>query len=502
MSWQRQLGPNLLALFAGSLVSLSLTPYDFWPAAVLSCCLYLGLLRDCNVRLASWRGWFYGVGMFGTGASWVYVSIHDHGNAGVALSVFLTALFCTGLALLHSLFAWIYARFLRGLMAGMLLGFPALWVLFEWIRSWLLTGFPWLFLGYATLDTWGEGWVPVIGVYGASLLIAFSASCLYLAYMRRSLQACLVYATMVASLWLVGWQLQQAKWVAPASATPLSVGIVQANIPQELKWQREYYQPTMDLYQALTEPLLGKDLVLWPESAIPDYFQRAQGFFQPLAQRARERGSALVTGIPWQPEGSRAYFNSIVAMGEGSGTYHKQRLVPFGEYLPMEDWLRGLIAFFDLPMSAFSPGASDQPPLLAQDFRLAPFICYEIVYPELVRQYARQADLMVTISNDSWFGDSIGPLQHLQMARMRALENGRYLVRGTNNGISAIINERGDIVASAPQFERTVLHGEARVMLGATPFNRIGTLPVIGLCLFLLAVVLGAGSMGLHLQHD
>ena len=502
MHWRRNLGPNLLALFAGSLITLSLSPYDIWPAAILSCCIYLGLLRDCRVRTAAWRGWLYGLGMFGTGASWVYVSIHDHGNASVFLAGFLTLLFCAGLALLHALFAWTYARLLRDLMAGMLLGFPALWVLFEWLRSWLLTGFPWLYIGYATLDTWGAGWAPVIGIFGTSLLVAFSAACLYLAYMRRSVQACLVYATMVASLWLIGWQLQQAKWVAPASATPLTVGIVQANIPQELKWQREYYQPTLELYQAMTDPLMGKDLVLWPESAIPNYFQRAQDFLGPVADEAAETGSAVVLGIPWRPDGSRAYFNSIVALGEGSGVYHKQRLVPFGEYVPLESWLRGLIEFFDLPMSGFSSGGQNQAPLIAHDFRLSPFICYEIVYPDLVRDYARQADLMLTISNDSWFGSSIGPLQHLQMARMRALENGRYLVRGTNNGVSAIIDEQGRVVEQTPQFQRTALEGEAQVMLGATPFSRIGSTPVIVLCFVMLGLVLGAGSMGLHLQHD
>ncbi len=499
--WQRELGPSLLALFAGSLITLSLAPYDIWPAAILSCCLYMALLRDCPVRLAVWRGWLFGVGMFGTGISWVYVSIHEHGHASVLLALSLTTLFCAAMALLHALFAWVYVRFLRHLMAGMLLGFPALWVLFEWLRSWFLTGFPWLYIGYSTLDTWAQGWVPVIGVFGVSLLCAFSASCIYLAYMRRHVQAYLVYGTMIASIWLIGWQLQQAKWVAAASATPLSVGIVQPNIPQELKWQREYYEPTLALYQSMTEPLLGMDIILWPESAIPNYYQRSGEFLLPLASKARKQGSALIIGIPWQVEGSPNYHNSIVAMGNGSGQYHKQRLVPFGEYVPLESLLRGLIAFFNLPMSGFSPGPANQQPILAHDFRLSPFICYEIVYPELVRKYAQQADLMITISNDSWFGSSIGPLQHLQMARMRALENGRYLIRGTNNGISAIIDEHGTVLTQSPQFERLNLVGEAQVMLGATPYSRIGSLPVIVLCWVLLGLVLVAGSLGFKLQH-
>ena len=215
----------MLAVFAGALVTLSLAPYDIWPAAIASLCLYMALLRDCAPRRAFLLGWLFGLGQFGTGTSWVYVSIHSHGNAGIPLALFLTAFFCMGLALLQGGFAWVYARFLRPHMAGMLLGFPALWVLFEWLRSWLLTGFPWLYIGYAALDTWAEGWVPVIGVYGASLLLAFTAACLYLAWRRRHLQAYLVYGTMIAGLWLIGWQLGQARWVAAASAEIEEIGI-------------------------------------------------------------------------------------------------------------------------------------------------------------------------------------------------------------------------------------------------------------------------------------
>ncbi len=496
------MGASLLALFAGSLITLSLAPYNVWPVGMLSCCLLLALLRHCTPRAAFFYGWLYGLGMFGTGASWVYVSIHVHGNASVWLAGFLTLLFAAGLALLQGVFAWLYVKLFRDLMAGMLLGFPALWVIFEWLRSWLLTGFPWLYLGYSGLDTWADGWAPVAGVFGLSMICAFSASCLYLAYMRRHPQAYLIYGTMIAALWLIGWQLQQAKWVAPAREAPLTVALVQANIPQELKWRREYYQPTLNLYREMTEPLLGTDIILWPESAIPSYYQGAREFLEPLAEQAAHQNTALITGIPWRESAGGEYYNSIVALGQGSGQYHKQRLVPFGEYVPLERWLRGLIAFFNLPMSGFSAGGNDQAPLLVHDFRLSPFICYEIVYPDLVRDYARNADLMLTISNDSWFGSSIGPIQHLQMARMRALENGRYLVRATNNGISAIIDEQGHVTARSEQFVRTTLSGEVQVLIGSTPFSLIGSTPVIVICFVILLLLLAAGSMGLHLQHD
>jgi apolipoprotein N-acyltransferase len=472
----------LLAPLAGSMVTLSLAPFDFWPAGILSCVVLAHLLSSCAPRQALWRGWLFGLGLFGSGASWVYVSIHVHGNTNIPLALLLTGLFCGGLALLHSLFAWCYARFVRELPGGMLVGFPALWVLFEWLRSWLLTGFPWLYLGYGHIDTWIAGWAPVVGVYGLSFICALTASCCYLAWRSRQWSSSVTYAVLVGILWIGGGQLKPIEWVAPASREPLSVAIYQPNIPQERKWDRTWYQPILTQYRDAMQSLYGHDIVVWPESAIPSLFQNSQAFLAPIAERAAESETALITGIPYRGDTSGTYYNSIAALGHGKGIYHKQHLVPFGEYLPFEQQLRGLISFFDLPMSNFSAGPTQQQPLQAGAYRVAPFICYEVVYPDLVAESARGADILITISNDSWFGRSIGPLQHLQMAQMRALENGRYMIRGTNNGVSAIIDHRGQIRAQTEQFLETTLSSEAQVMLGSTPFGSFGSTPVIAGC--------------------
>jgi apolipoprotein N-acyltransferase len=203
-------------------------------------------------------------------------------------------------------------------------------------------------------------------------------------------------------------------------------------------------------------------------------YDNARDFLDPVARRANLSDSTLITGIPTRND---------------AGQYDKQRLVPFGEYVPLEQWLRGLIDFFDLPMSSFSAGARKQPPLRAGNHRVAPLICYEIVYPELAARGARNAEIMVTISNDTWFGRSIGPLQHLQMARMRALENGRYVLRGTNNGVSAIIDHRGQVLARSEQFVESTLTGEAQVMLGHTPFTSFGSTPLLLALLTLLGLM-------------
>ncbi|TGD74293.1 apolipoprotein N-acyltransferase [Mangrovimicrobium sediminis] len=495
----------LLALvaapLAGAGVTLSLAPFNLWPAGIAGCAVLAWLLCTCSAGQAALRGWGFGLGMFGSGVSWVYVSIHTYGYASPALAGGLTAAFCAGLALLLALFGWTYARFIRPLPGGMLLGFPLLWVLFEWLRSWLLTGFPWLYLGYAHVDTWIAGWAPIGGVFALSFIVAISGACLFLAWRSRQLVSITTYAVILATLWVGGAVLRPIEWVVRASERPLTVAIYQPNVPQEIKWNRRYYPEIIGQLKRASLPLLGNDILVWPEAAVPNYYQNAEGFIDGVAEQARVLDTTLVTGIPYRTADGRAYYNSIIATGSGSGVYHKQRLVPFGEYVPLEQMLRGLIAFFDLPMSDFTSGPNKQLPLQAGAFRVAPFICYEIVYPELVAWGARRADLMITISNDSWFGDSIGPLQHLQMAQMRALENGRYLIRGTNNGVSAIVDHRGQILARSERFVETSLTGEVEPMLGKTPFGTFGCKPVILGC-FLGLVLMYVIYVGLWRDTD
>ena len=303
-------------------------------------------------------------------------------------------------------------------------------------------------------------------------------------------------AAIGAGLWLGGLALKQIEWTTAESNQELKVGIIQANIPQQLKWQPTYYQTTLDIYRQMTNRLLGNDIIIWPEAAIPNYYQNAQEFLLPISQKLEKQNTTLITGIPFlsKTDDQIKVHNSIAAMGKGSGIYHKQRLVPFGEYVPMESLLRGLIQFFDLPMSSFSPGQPNQALLKTGKYDAAPFICYEIVYPDLVREFAQNADFLITVSNDSWFGASLGPLQHLQMARMRALENGRYLIRSTNNGISAIVDQKGGIKSQSQQFVAQSLEGTLKIMSGQTPFSRTGSAPFLVALLMALLILIRAGK--------
>ncbi len=481
---------DIAALLAGCLLPLSLAPFDYWPLGILSAALLAWLLRWQSGAGGVRRSFMFGVGMYGAGTSWVYVSIHQFGLAAPWLAASLTGIFVAGMALVFALPFYVYCRFFVASRSGYLLAFPAIWVLGEWLRSWLLTGFPWLYLGYGHLDTWLAGWAPLFGVFGVSYLAVFTGVALsYLiydlvrgrlrpeGYRRKSLHISLTVIPCVL-IWLGGYGLQHLRWTQP-EGEPVSIGMVQANIAQELKWQPFYLAETLAIYRELSDPLWGRDWVIWPEAAMPLMYHEAGVFLEEFDQRADAADTAFITGILYDDAQTGNYYNTIIGLGEASGIYHKQRLVPFGEYMPLEKWLRGLIDFFDLPTSIIAPGPAMQDGLAAQGIGVSPSICYEIVYPDLVAANAWGDDILITISNDAWFGRSIGPLQHFQMAQMRALENGRYVVRATNNGVSGIIDDTGQVVVAGGRFTREVIIGEAQPMTGETPFAHWLSWPVV-----------------------
>ncbi|MDF3030299.1 MAG: lnt [Moraxellaceae bacterium] len=476
----------LLMLALGALTPFAFSPFDFWPAALLTIGLAGELLRDHGVKRTAWLAWCYGFGLWGYGTHWLYVSIHDYGYTPPWLATPMVAALAAVMALFFALLGWLYARFRLQRVA--LLALPALWVLGEWLRSWVLTGFPWLFTGYAFIDTPLASYAPLFGVFGISLVAVFTALALFRAAAERKAWPALAVA---AGFWAGGLALQAVQWTTP-TGDALSVSIVQGNIPQEVKWQLEWRDKTVDIYRQLSKTEWGRDLVIWPEAAIPMFYHESVDFLTEMQNNALTGHSAFVTGIPYVAvdDVARTYtiHNSIIALGEGDGVYHKQRLVPFGEYIPLEGWLRGTIPFFDMPMTSFTEGGRDQQMLSVQKLRLGPMICYEIAYPDLVRRLAADSDVLATISNDGWFGTSIGPHQHFQMVRMRARETGREVIRATNNGISAIIDVDGRVREQAPSFQRLVMRTTAHAYQGMTPYMVLGNWPALAACVVLLLV--------------
>ena len=468
------------SLAAGALLPFGLAPYDLWPLTLVSAAgLYWVLTREGARPLRD--GWFFGVGKYGLGASWIYVSIHEYGDAAPPLAAFLVAVFVAGMALFPAVAAWLFVRFRPTNATVVAIWFATVWVLLEWLLTWFLTGFPWLFAGYAMLDTPLEALAPVGGVLLVSFAAVLTAACL-VGWRKWTSWA-------VAALpWIAAWLVADVVWTESGAAH--RVALVQGDIPQEVKWEPDAGM-IFERYASLSAPFWDRDLVLWPEAVFYAGTGAAGSFLSAMSERAE---GALVLGVVIGEDapGGAKYYNAAVATGAGNGVYRKQRLAPFGDFVPFEGILRGLIGFFDLPMSGLSPGEPGQPPLRgANGIMLGMAICYEIAYPELVRHRAKGADALVTLSNDTWFGESIGPLQHMQIARMRALENGRYVLRATNNGVTAIVDESGRVTAALPQFEPGVLTGVFRRATGATPFSRFGSILVVAPLMLFLVVVIG-----------
>ena len=555
MNKRSALRQSLPLLCTGALLPLAFAPFALTIAAPFSIALYYWLTVTQTHHLL--RGWMYGLGVFGLGASWVYVSIHDYGHAPVPLAALLTILFCAGLAILFGLQSVIFGRLSNtvktdakntssiadqgtGRPSGLWrpLAFAGLWVLFEWTRSWLLTGFPWLYAGYAALNTPLAGWAPVTGVFGNSLLFALIGALFgellvqidnFRAGRKVGPQSVIpknsdqgnvstpagqnshpsqgssntptantplpdfINHHRALIIWLLatlatalggGYVLNQIEWTQPVGE-PQTVAMYQPNIDLIKKWDRRYFPEITQQYAETTRALQGKaDIVVWPESAIPAYKDQVDKYLNAVVSPLVAGNQALITGIPSRDRENR--YNSIAIFGASESIYHKQKLVPFGEYVPLEDVLRGLIRFFDLPMSHFKQGPADQAPLPYGDLTIAPYICYEVVYPDFVAATAGDSELLITISNDSWFGHSIGPIQHLEMAQFRALETGKPMIRGTNNGISALIDYRGQLTAQSEQFVETTLTGTVHPRTGKTPFSQLGSWPVLVLSGLLL----------------
>ena len=503
MHWITRAGwpGHLIALGAGALTPLALAPFAIWPLALLSIALFYLGLRELTPRQAALRGWCYGVALYLAGSGWIYVSIHDYGAASPLLAGGLTLAFCAAVALFFALPAWLWARYLRRPRPGVAeaLAFAALWLAQEAFRGWFLTGFPWLYAGYSQLDGPLRGLAPLGGVWLLSFVLALTAALLCnLLQLRRQHLALASGLSLLLGPWLLAQALNEHAWTH-AKGEPLRVAAIQGNVEQNLKWDPDALEAQLALYRDMTLASPPAELIVWPETAVPVLKEYAEGYLAVMARIASDRQAALITGVPLRQvnaAGERRFYNAITVLGEGQGTYLKQKLVPFGEYVPLQDLLRGLIAFFDLPMSDFARGPAQQPLLQAKELRLASYICYEAVYPEFAAELARDSDLLLTISNDTWFGRSIGPVQHLQMAQMRALEAGRWMIRATNNGISVLIDPQGRIQSRIPQFQAAILYGEVQAMQGQTPYLRFGSLPLAILAALILLATLLANRLG------
>ena len=475
---------DVLSLAAGGLMVFAFAPFNWWGLAIGSVAVLFITISGCSPKRAIWRGWLHGLATFGGGVFWVYQSFgFVHISAALALP--LTVLLIACLAGYTAVMAGLYARFAPENRTLALLGWaPALWVLIEWLRGWLFTGVTWLQLGYSQLDTPLAGWFPVLGSYGVSFAVALTAGLFAVTINNRSLPR--IMAAAVVAIWIAGAWMGTIKWTE-AGGSKLRVALVQGNIPQHKKWLSEMRQPTLDRYYQLTEQHWDADLIVLPEVALPDYAHKLRPFLEELLQAATSHNASVLVGL-LMLDGNRQVFNSMVLLGEKPGAYHKRHLLPFGEYLPLASLLRPVVKRLGIPFSSLSPGLASAP-LVVDGHTLSVSICYEITFGAAIAAASRGTQLLVTTSNDAWFGDSIGPHQHLQIARARSLETGRWMARATNTGITAFIDPKGRIVSAAPAFGIASIAHEVEPRLGMTPYMRWGDRPILILIIAVLVMI-------------
>ncbi len=488
---------SVIALFAGLCLPLAFSPVYFFPLAFLSPLVLFFLWLDKTPRQAFKLGFAFGFGFFAFGLSWVYVAIHVFGATPAWVAVIMVALFAAYLALFIALQGWLgaklIAKFQISFSLQVLIVFPVLWLLFEWLRGWFLTGMPWLHLGYAFPVLPLSGYAPVFGVYGVSFLVVFMTALVFYALNAANNIKRIIAVTGAISILFIGFGLSKIEWTEPKDKL-IKVSLVQGNAEQLTKWDADKIKLRMDTYAELSRQHWDSDVVIWPENAMTIFYhQLDKKYLLPLAKEAKQTNTDLIVGLPFMDEDFENYYSSMMSFSASdkklnsySGVFHKVHLVPFGEYVPLEGLIRGLVKFFDLPMSNFSKGKQDQPLLKMRGEPLATTICYEDSFgEELIRQLP-EATLLLNGSNNGWYGDSLAPHQHLQISQMRALETGRMLLRATTNGISAVIDHKGKILARSPQFKTYVLTYSVRPRTGATPYVRWGNWPVISLAFLLL----------------
>jgi apolipoprotein N-acyltransferase len=484
-------GPALLAFGAGAAVVASFGDWPLFPFAIAALAIPFWLwTRAPSPSAAAWIGFAFGAGFFLAGVSWVYVSLHTFGGMPGVLAGIATLLFCLYLALFPATVGYMQAKLTVPRPLRLMLVMPALWALAEWVRAWLFTGFPWLALGYSQLDGPLDGYAPLSGVFGVSFIAAMAAGGIVTAIVERGRARFAAFGA-VAVIVVAGLALRTIAWTTPHGA-PLAVSLLQGNVPQELKFVEGRYAATLAAYARLAEGSHAR-LTVFPEIAIPRFLHQVDpAYLARLANQAAARDGDMLIGVPEIKEDGR-YYNSIVSLGASPRqSYAKSHLVPFGEFAPPGfGWV---IAMLKIPLGNFSRGAENQKPLAVAGQRVAINICYEDAFGAEIIRPLPEATLLVNVSNVAWFGDSLAPEQHLRIARMRAVETGRYMLRATNTGVTAIIESNGKVAGRLPAFTEGALQGTVQGRAGATPYVAFGDWPVVFACFAIVAAALAWGG--------
>jgi apolipoprotein N-acyltransferase len=475
---------------AGAACVLGFAPFYFWPVPIASLALlFAAWERAATPRRAALAGFAFGLGYFLCGVSWVYVSLHDFGSMPAALAGLATFLFCAYLALFPALAGWLTRRLAARNPASILLFAAAAFTACEWLRGWLFTGFPWLNLGTSQAPASPlAGYAPVVGGYGVTLAVAVTAALAAAAARAFESRSSRLRVIGVAALVLaVGGLLRGVEWGTPAG-NPVKVALLQGNVAQELKWREEVRTRTLLDYRHMIFEAQARVVVL-PETALPAFFDQVpEDYLESIREHARATGKEVLMGIVEREQhgGEVDYYNTVLRLVAPRQAYRKRHLVPFGEFIP--PGFRFVLAVLKIPLSDFATGGRGQAPIEAAGTSFGVAICYEDIFGEELIEQLPRAQALLNVSNDAWFGNSFAADQHLQSSQMRALEASRWMVRATNTGVTAAIDEKGRVVSRLDAFTAGTLIADVVPRKGQTPYVLFGNLAALALTAALAAI--------------
>ena len=480
-------GYLLRSFFAGILIPFGFAPFHFPGVSILGLALLFATLKFNSVKNSFRKGFVFGLGFFSFGISWVYISINEYGHLGVILSALITLLLIIYLSFYLGLFSSLYVKLAKNKsMLFSCLLFSSLWCLTEYLRSTVISGFPWLLLGVSQMDSPLKYLMPIVGIYGVSFFTCLSATFLIATTetvkVKRVIWLIAFVSVLLAPLFLKSINFTKT------SDNQISVGVIQANLSMRDKWDENLFWQILQKYKEGIEQLIGKtQLIVLPEAAIPIPENYISDEIDNIHRQTDKANTAVLLGIPEATSSDESYYyNTITSLGRAKGRYKKQHLVIFGEYIPRP--FESLMNYLALPSSNLKPGQKNQELIEVAGHPIATLICYELAYPKLLRNQLPKAEWIVSISDDGWFGKSLALYQHLQMAQALSLLTGRYQIMSNNDGLSSIINEKGTIVNSLPAFSEGILEGNISGATGITPWVFYGDTPII--LFFMLAPIL------------
>lgn len=471
----------LLSALSGASLTLAFAPFNLHYIAFISLTILSFIWLKASKKRAALYGFLFGLGNFSTGLYWVYISLYYYGSAPLIFAIIANILLILYLSLFPCLAGYLLGKFSEENTYQRALLIPTLWMLLEFARAYILTGFPWLAIGYSQLEGILNALAPILGMWGVGLMLISIASLFALSITRKSAYPCICAFFIIA----IALGARLLDFTRPFGET-FSVALVQGNHEQDLKFSPMHMLQNLEEYIDLSE-IRNESLIIWPESAIPFFeHQVREEILDPLDVLFKSREQTLITGI-LRKEGDN-YYNSVIALGNGRKYYNKEHLLPFGEYLPLRSIFAIFEKYVDIPHSDFSRGAKNQAPLITNNIPAGVSICFEGAFGRVVRRSVPEARYLINLSNDAWFKDSIAAAQHLQMNQMRALELGREMARATNTGITAFIDHQGKIKQKLPIFETAVLSGWITPRIGMTPYGQFGNTAFITL-LALYAII-------------